>query len=177
MTEQTADDGLKNLVQQYNVGFWASPDRVDIDGRVVEVTFQLELRGNHRGCRDRAIGSCRDCMRVLMALFEIADALSPLERVAAQTLGGVCEKCMSYARERNSQGGVSLWFELKSRRPFEQADNGWAMVVLDRMRQFLFHHGCYEIEAPADRESEGVHLPHDQRSPDGLKNPASLSVA
>ncbi|HJU12152.1 MAG TPA: hypothetical protein VJ728_14810, partial [Candidatus Binataceae bacterium] len=57
------------------------------------------------------------------------------------------------------QGGVALAFEVKTRRPFEQANDGWAMEFLQEARRFLFDHGCQQVELPpetAEKQTSGI---------------------
>lgn len=155
MKRETMDgSGLKYLIQLYHVGFWVKPDRTDIQGRTVEVTFQLELRGTHGHCRVKAGVPCRGCIRVLSALFEIADALLPIERDGANRIGSTYEKRIHYSGGCNAERGVALAFEIKTRRSFEQASNGWAMEFLQEVRQFLTEHGGQQFEPPESREKQ-----------------------
>jgi hypothetical protein len=157
MTRKTVDaNGLRKLVRLYRVAFWVRPDKVDIDGRIVEVTFQLELRGTHDDCRANSDIPCRGCIRVLTALFEIADTLLPIERETVKRMFRNYEKCMHYSRGCSAQGGVALIFEIKTRRPFEQANDGWAMMLLQEIGQRLLEHGCHQVEPPAEAESESA---------------------
>ena len=160
MKRETIDgNGLRNLIRLYHVEFWVRPDRTDIQGRTVEVTFQLELSGTHGHCRGKAGVPCRGCIQLLSALFEIADAMLPIERDSANRSGSNYEKRMHYSGGCNAKRGVALAFEIKTRRPFEQANDGWAMEFLQEVRRFLLNHGCQQVELPsetAEKQTSGI---------------------
>ena len=160
MKRETIDgNGLRNLIRLYHVEFWVRPDRTDIQGRTVEVTFQLELSATHGGCSGNGGVPCRTCIHVLKALFEIADALLTIARDSARRNGRNYEKRMNCSRGCNPQGGVALAFEVKTRRPFEQANDGWAMEFLQEVRRFLLDHGCQQVELPpetAEKQTSGI---------------------
>lgn len=160
MKRETIDgSGLKDLIRLYHVEFWVKPDRTDIQGRTVEVTFQLELSGTHGDCKKNGGVPCRSCMRVLTALFEIADALLTIARDSARRSGRNYEKRMNYSRGCNPQRGVALVFEIKTRRPFEQANDGWAMEFLQEVRRFLLDQGCLQVELPpetTEKQTSGI---------------------
>lgn len=172
MTQETIDRiGLRNLIRLYRVGFWVRRDRTDIDGRVVEVTFQLELRGTHGHCHGTRAGRpCPSCIRVLTALFEIADALLPIERDSANRIGHNYEKRMQYSRSRNPQQGVALGCEMRTRRPFEQANDGWALEFLEEVRRCLLEQGCRQVEPSFETETQTAPVDEvDRLSPRVLK--------
>lgn len=144
---------LRDMVRRHRVGFWVEPDDVRLEGRVVEVTFQLKLVGMHDGAHSNAVLLCRRCGEVLTTLFEVVDALLPFERRSAAQMNLSYEKRMRYTRASDPQYGVCLGFELRMRRPFEQANDGWAMEFLMALTKLLRELACNQFDGPADAES------------------------
>ena len=137
---------LRDTGRRYQVGFRVLPDYVTIKGRVVEVTFHLTLRGTDGSHEQHAGSLCRTCIRVLTALFEIADALVPVEREALKRIGQDCEKRVHYSRDCNGHCAVTLVCTIKARREFERATDGWAMDFVQELTGSLLAHGCEEVD-------------------------------
>lgn len=153
MTQAGIGD-LKDLARRYQVRFAVAPDRIGIRGRVVEIRFQLELRGMHDGCSGDSDIPCRGCTRVLTALFDVADALIPIEQEVGKRLGRNYRKAMHYERRGNLRG-VALVVEFKMRRRFGQPIDGWAMALLhQQLVRFLLDCGCCQTESPSRAGAE-----------------------
>ena len=164
MRRKTVDRvALSKSVQLYQVRFGLRPDKVDIHGRVVEFTFQLELSGTHDDRPGNAESPCRSCIRVLGALLEIADGLMAIVHGTSGQADREYQKRIRYNRACNPQCGVALALEIKTRRPFEQANDGWAMEFVQELTRFLHEHGCNQIEFP--KEAEGQTAPAEELDP------------
>lgn len=135
---------LGTLIRLYQVGFALSPDEVEVDGRVVTVTFRLRLSGRHEGGDGSTRAQCGDCARVLKTLFEIADVLLLLERDALNGIDRNHEKYMRYSSGSSGHARVVLAIEIRAHRPFEQANDGWAMDFWQEVRRLLLARGCRE---------------------------------
>lgn len=172
MTRETVSDiELRDSVRLYNAGFRISPGQVEVRGRVVEITFHIQVSGSHEGQRGNANTPCRACVGVLKTLFDIADLLLPFEREALKRIGKH-ERYMHYSRESNGQCGISLAIAVKARRPFERADDGWAMEFWREVARLLRSYGCRELPA-AETAAEAVPI-HQASRRFGLGRPDDI---
>ncbi len=139
---------LRDLVRTYRAGFAIQSSDVEIRGRVVQVTFHLELSGYHDGRCDDAF--CLSCNHVLRVLFEVADALRPIERDAFKRAG--YEKRAHYASGRGPHREVALGLDLTVRRRFPRATGGWGWAFVERIRATLMELGCRDRAAEEFRD-------------------------
>lgn len=153
------DIEFRDAVRLYNVGFQIAPDRVEIRGHVVEVTFEVELSGSHVGHRADGNAQCPACMRVLNTLFEIADALRPLERAALGRPDQTCERYVRYSRASHEPYRVSLSVVVRTRRSFEQANDGWALEFWRDVARLLSDYGCRERHAATEAGTTPLQSP------------------
>lgn len=156
VTGQLLDlEDMRTLLPQFRIGFWATPEDISVEGRVVEVTFHVWLCGKHRHSGNEG-SPCRSCVRVLRVLLDLADALVPIERERLSTVGRTYERRVRYTQQHELHHGVALAIEMKIHRPFEEARNGWALEFLDQVRTFLLQKGCQEGGSYEEAEPEGT---------------------
>jgi hypothetical protein len=146
MGSQITDSrSLRDLVHAYRIGYTIQSSDVDIRGRVAQVTFHLELSGYHDGRCDDAF--CLSCNHALRVLFEIADALRPIERDAFERAGYGYAKRAHVPSGRERYREVALGLDLTIRRKFPQARGGWGWGIVERIRAALTELGCEDRAA------------------------------
>ena len=148
---------LGELVRLYHVGFRIQPGKaVVVSGRITQITCRLELSGHHDSRVKCAVAPCMACIRVLQSLFEVADALRPIEHEAVEKWGGACETRAHYASAAGPGREETLGFELILRSPIGAVTDSWAWIFMERVRTALTELGCRNR---APRESVGCRPP------------------
>lgn len=140
-------DRLRQLVEKYHVGFRLVIDDVtqlDVDGGMVELAYRLDLHGDPD--YTQRLVPCRSCVPVLRAIFDIADALTTVERQTLRDTNRHYERRMRYSRRNPRCEEVDVGFEVKIRLPLKQAPDGWGRDVLQQIRSILLALGCYDLK-------------------------------
>ncbi len=141
---------LCELVSKFHVGFRIQPgEAAVVSGRTAQMIYRLRLTGRHDG-RDKHEGtSCPTCIQVLQTMFEIIDALRPIEREAVARTGGVCETHAHYASVcgPGHEATLGLKMVFKSLDAAESAD--WTWNFAQSVRVALAKLGCRNL-APAE---------------------------
>ncbi len=148
---------LGELVRLYHVGFRVQPgEAVVVSGRITQITCRLELSGHHDSRVKCADAPWMAGIRVLQSLFEVADALRPIERETVDNAGGACERRAHYASAAGLEREETLGFELILRSPVGAVTDSWAWIFMERVRTALAELGCRNR---APRESVGCRPP------------------
>lgn len=142
---------LSTLARRFNVRFSVMPTDVNVAGREVTVGFELQLVGTHPDPSSSNAHSCGECQGVLMGLLEFAEWVVPTRSGPSRDRG--YEKLTSFSTGIGCDGQVSLLVRLVQARRFEQANDGWALEFLGRVRRFLLEQGCRQIEVSTEKET------------------------
>ena len=138
------------LVRLYHVGFRLQPgEAVVSSGRRVQLTCRLKLSGHHDHCIQCGNAPCETCIRVMQALFEVAETLRPIERETLERAGIACETQARYASAAGSGHEETLGFEMTLRHPLGAMAESWAWIFMQRVRTALTELGCRN-RAPAE---------------------------
>ena len=137
---------LRRSVRAYDISFTIQLGQVEIRRRVVEASFLLHFEGRHDGYANCGGAPCPACIRVLRTLLGVADAIQPFEHQIVPQLRDDCEKRIYFASAQGRERDVALGLEIRIRRPFIRAMNGWAFSFMEDISAALIEHGCRDRE-------------------------------
>ena len=141
---------LCELVPKFHVGFRIQPgEAAVVSGRTAQMTYRLRLCGRHDGRDKYDGGSCPACIQVLQTMFEIVDALRPIEREAVARTGRACETHAHYASVCGPGHEVTLGLKMVFKSLDAAESAGWTWNFAQSVRVALAKLGCRNL-APAE---------------------------
>lgn len=145
MTSQRDDLlALQKSVRDYDIHFTIELGEVEVHKRRVEASFLLDLRGRHNGISNCLGLPCPSCICVLRALLGVADAIRPFERGILSRPRDSGDKLLHFAAPEGREREVALRVEIRVRRPFAHATNGWALAFMEELTAVLKEFGCQD---------------------------------
>jgi hypothetical protein len=137
---------LRESVRAYDISFTIQLGEVEIRRRVVEASFLLHFGGRHDGYGNCGGAPCPACIGVLRTLLGVADAIQPVDHQTLPQPRYVREKRIYFASAEGREREVALGLEIRVRRPFGRATNGWALAFMEDMSAALIEEGCLNRE-------------------------------
>lgn len=137
---------LRRLVRTYDINFTIQLGDVETRRRVVEASFLLHCVGRHDGNGTCECAPCPACIRVLQTLLGVADAIQPFGHETLPQSRRECEKRIYFASAPGRGREVTLGLELRVRRSFGRATNGWALAFMEDISAALIELGCRNRE-------------------------------
>lgn len=137
---------LRSSVRVYDISFTIQLGEVEIRRRVVEASFLVRLAGRHDGYGNCGGAPCPSCISVLRTLLGVADAIQPFEHRTLPQPSFVSEESIYFASAQGREREVALRLEIRVRRPFARATNGWAFAFMEDISAVLTGIGCTNLE-------------------------------
>lgn len=137
---------LRDLVRLHQVSFRVEYFGVQVCEGTAQVSFYLSLKGRDEEQGKRGGGRSTDNDRVLRVLLDVADTLPPCEEAFKQA-GYDWEKRVYYTSNQGCDCETTLGLEMKVRRPFAQAAEGWEWKFLRLVTVALGDLGCRDRAA------------------------------
>lgn len=136
---------LTQTVAMYHVGFRMRPADAEIVSKnMVQMTCRLELIWHHEDCVRTSDRPCLKCTHVLEGLFEVLDALRPIEGETLAKAGGTCRSRARFASAGGPEHEVKLGIEMALQHPVATVAGAWTWIFMQRVRTALTRLGCQD---------------------------------
>lgn len=137
---------LCELIPKFHIGFRIQPgEAAVVSGRTAQMTYRLRLSGRHDGPDKYDGASCPACIQVLRTMFEIADALRPIEREAVARTGRACETHAYYASVCGPGHEVTLGLKMMFKSLDAAESASWTWNFAQSVRVALANLGCRNL--------------------------------
>ena len=151
-TNATDIQTLKELAQRYRVRWEVWPAYTMLNGRRLQIGFELELSGTHEPGVEHATPGCEHCRRVFLGLIEIADWILPREKRPSRYDLEPYQRAIHYSQKRGNRPDVSLNIKILHREDGLRAVDACEERCLEEMQRRLRELGASEGRWIAKKE-------------------------
>jgi len=134
---------LKDLVRNHRVCWEALPEQLVVKGgQLLQVGFNLNLRGAHDHDTDRPPPGCEQCRQIFGHLREIAEWIVPTAEGPSRYEIEVYDNAVRYDPLRGNRPDVTLTIKILHRSQFEAPVDQCEVFCLHEMEEKLIQIGA-----------------------------------
>lgn len=135
---------LKELVLEHQVCYEVWPEYLMVQGKRVQIGFNLELCGTHGHESSHPLPGCPQCQEVFEDLRKMAEWIQPREKRASQYEIQSFDRALHKAPKREFRPEVALTLKILHRQGFDQPVDACEELCLKEMRTKLAALGVSE---------------------------------